>query len=148
MPDYRMKILIVSQYFYPENFRINDLAFALKRRGHEVTVLTGMPNYPAGKLFEGYSWLRNKVENVNGIKVYRVPLFLRRESKGWQLALNYLSFVFSAIFFGLFMLVRMKFDVVFATNYSPATVGLPAIFFRRLKEPLCFSGCRTCGQTV
>ena len=48
-----MKILIVSQYFYPENFRINDLALELKKRGHEITVLTGLPNYPKGEYFEG-----------------------------------------------------------------------------------------------
>ena len=50
-----MKILIISQYFYPENFRINDLAVELKKRGHIITILTGLPNYPKGEYFEGYS---------------------------------------------------------------------------------------------
>jgi len=73
-----MKILIVSQYFYPENFRINDFAFSLCSRGHEVTVLTGLPNYPKGKLFGDFEML--KTQRVNGIKIIRVPLLPRFSS--------------------------------------------------------------------
>ena len=50
-----MRILVISQYFYPENFRINDLVFSLKKRGHCIEVVTGKPNYPTGEYFEGYS---------------------------------------------------------------------------------------------
>ena len=50
-----MKILVISQYFYPENFRINDLVFSLKKRGHNIEVLTGKPNYPLGRIFKGYN---------------------------------------------------------------------------------------------
>ena len=72
-----MKILIVTQYFYPENFRINDVALGLKERGHEVAILTGKPNYPSGNYFEGYSWFLKKSEIWNGIKIYRTNLLLR-----------------------------------------------------------------------
>jgi len=95
-----LQILIVSQYFWPESFRINDLAIALKEKGHEVTVLTGMPNYPAGKVYEGYHWWSKRRDNMAGISIVRVPLFARRESKSWQLALNYLSFAVSGCVFG------------------------------------------------
>jgi len=71
-----LRILIVTQYFWPENFRITDLATALKDKGHDVVVLTGMPNYPSGKIYEGYSWWKNRREEIQGIPIIRVPLFV------------------------------------------------------------------------
>lgn len=134
-----MRILIVTQYFWPENFRITDLAIALKDNGHEVTVLTGMPNYPSGKVYEGYSWLKSRRQLMKGIPVVRVPLFVRRESKSWQLAINYLSFVMSACVLAPWLLRRKKFDVVFSYEPSPVTVGIPAILMKWLKKaPLLF----------
>jgi len=134
-----LRILIVSQYFWPENFRINDLALALKERGHDVTVLTGMPNYPAGKVYNGYSWWNNKRDNMQGVPVIRVPLFARRESRSWQLALNYLSFVVTSCLLGPWMLRKQSFDIVFTCQLSPATVGIPGVLMRKLKKaPMLF----------
>jgi len=134
-----MRILIVSQYFWPENFRISDLALALKERGHEVTVLTGMPNYPDGKLYDGYSWWKKRRETMQGISLVRVPLFVRRESRSWQLVLNYFSFVFSACLFAPWLLRKKPFDVIFTYEVSPVTVGIPAILLSRLKNaPMLF----------
>ena len=134
-----MRILIVTQYFWPENFRITDLALALKDKGHEVTVLTGMPNYPTGQMYEGYSWWKKREEMMGGIPIVRVPLFLRRESRSWQLALNYVSFVFSACLLAPWYLRKKKFDVVFTYEVSPVTVGIPAIWMARLKKtPMLF----------
>ena len=90
-----MKILIVGQYFWPENFRINDIAVGLKERGHEVIVFTGKPNYPSGKFFQGYTMFNKKRESWNGITIYRVPLISRGNGKGLRLIFNYLSFLFS-----------------------------------------------------
>ena len=129
-----MRILIVSQYFWPESFRINDLANALKAKGHDVTVLTGMPNYPSGKIVEGYSWWAKRRDSMGGIPIVRVPLFARRESQGWQLVLNYLSFVVSACLFAPWMLRKKTFDVVFTFEVSPVTVGIPAILMSKLKS--------------
>lgn len=134
-----MRILIVTQYFWPENFRITDLACALKSKGHEVTVLTGMPNYPAGTLYDGYSWWKKRRESMQGISIVRVPLFVRRESRSWQLALNYVSFVFSACLLAPWFLRKNRFDIVFTYEVSPVTVGIPAILMARLKRaPLFF----------
>lgn len=72
-----MKILIVTQYFYPENFKSNDMAFELARRGHDVTVLTGIPNYPHGRFYEGYGLFKQRTEIINGVKVKRAWLFPR-----------------------------------------------------------------------
>jgi len=134
-----MKILIVSQYFWPENFRINDLSLALKERGHEVTVLTGMPNYPDGKLFAGYSWWQKRRDCMDGVPVYRVPLFLRRQGRGWQLGLNYISFVLSACLLAPWYFRKQSFDVIFTFEPSPFTVGIPGVLMRRLKKaPMLF----------
>lgn len=134
-----MKILIVSHYFWPESFRINDLVVSLKARGHEVSVLTGMPNYPSGKLFEGYGWWKKRHDDMEGIPVFRTPMFLRREGRGWQLALNYLSFAIFGSLLGPWYFRDQQFDVIFVYEPSPFTVGIPAIVMRRLKNaPMLF----------
>ena len=110
-----MNILILTQYFWPESFRINDLAQALAERGHEVTVLTGMPNYPGGRLYEGYGLLRPAEERYGRVRVLRVPLLPRGPGRGWRLAINYLSFTLSASLLGPWR-CRGPFDVLFATS--------------------------------
>jgi len=120
-----LKILIISQYFYPENLRINDLVFSLKKRGHDIKVLTGKPNYPKGDYFKGYSWDGPKEEEIQGIKVHRANLILRKKGSGLRLFLNYFSFVF----FGLFKIFKLKgdFEKVFIYAPSPITVGILGI---------------------
>ena len=86
-----MKLLLISQYFYPENFKINDLIFSLKERGHQISVLTGKPNYSKINFFEGYGWKSDDFEIVNGIPVYRANLFSRRNGGALRLLLNYFS---------------------------------------------------------
>ncbi len=81
-----MRVLIVTQYFWPEAFRINDLALAMKARGHEVTVLTGVPNYPAGRFFPGYRMFSPSRDDFQGIPVRRVPMLARGPHRGWRLA--------------------------------------------------------------
>lgn len=130
-----MNILIVSQYFWPENFRVNDLAFYLRSRGHDVMVLTGLPNYPRGWFFPGHGI---GTETHRGVEIKRVPLFPRLRGKGWQLACNYLSFSLSASLLGPF-LCRKKFDVIFVHEPSPVTVGIPAIVMKKLhRVPIFF----------
>jgi colanic acid biosynthesis glycosyl transferase WcaI len=128
-----VKILVVSQYFWPESFRINDLVLGLKERGHEVTVLTGKPNYPTGVLFPGYGFFSRSKGVFQDIPVYRVPLIPRGKAQSWRLALNYLSFVFFASVFGPF-LCRGRFELIFVYEPSPITVCLPAIVLKWLKQ--------------
>lgn len=123
-----MKILLVTQHFWPENFRINDVCLALKERGHEITVLTSKPNYPKGDYFEGYSWWKKGKENWNGIKIIRSNLFLRKNAGGFRLTLNYFSFAILASFKLLFL--RGNFDKVLVFAPSPITVGIPGIVAR------------------
>lgn len=133
-----MRILVITQYFWPESFRINDLAVGLRTRGHEVSVLTGLPNYPSGKLFKGYGWSSCGRSVQDGITVCRVPLLVRGQGRSWQLALNYLSFVFFSCLFGPFLCCG-KYDLVFVFEPSPFTVGIPGVLFRYLKKaPMLF----------
>lgn len=132
-----MRVLIVTQYFWPESFRINDLAHGLRDRGHEITVLTGLPNYPDGKLFEGYSWF-SRGEDYAGVRVIRVPLVTRGKSKGLRLLVNYASFAASASLLGP-LRCRGEFDVIFVFEPSPITIGIPASIMKRFKKvPLLF----------
>ena len=133
-----MHILVVSQYFWPENFRINDLVRSLTERGYQVTVLTGIPNYPEGRFFDGYGLLRNVRQSYFGAKVVRVPLVPRGKGSGILLFLNYVSFAFFASLFSL-LAIRNQFDFIFVCQLSPVTVGLPAIFLKKLlKIPIVF----------
>jgi len=130
-------ILIVTQYFWPENFRINDLALGLLERGNQVTVLTGVPNYPDGTFFAGYGHL-NRAEEYHGVKVLRVPLLPRGKGGALRLALNYASFAISASLAGP-LLCRGSYDVILVYEPSPITVGLPALLLKNLKSaPLLF----------
>lgn len=133
-----MKLLVVSQYFFPENFRVNELVAELVRRGHEVTVLTGMPNYPQGRFFEGYGWRGPRHELFAGAKVLRVPLIPRGKGGGLRLVLNYLSFALFASLVAFWRLPR-EHDAIFVFEVSPVTVGLPAIVAAwRSKAPILF----------
>lgn len=133
-----MRILIVSQYFWPENFRVNDLSRELVKRGHSITVLTGVPNYPAGKVFDVYQADRKAFDHYAGAKVCRVPMFARGAGS-LRLLLNYLSFVLGACFFGSWRLRGQSFDIIFVFEPSPVTVGIPAVLVGRLKQaPVVF----------
>ncbi len=124
-------ILVISQYFHPESFRINDMCCEWVKRGYKVTVLTGIPNYPEGKFYPGYSWFKKRKECWNGIDIIRIPLFARgRSSIG--MILNYFSFVISGFFWSRF--TRLKADCVFTFEVSPMTQALIGVWYaKRLK---------------
>jgi len=129
-----MKILIVSQLFYPEQFRINDICFELVKGGHEVTVLTGLPNYPSGIVESEYRWFKKRKEVINGVKVYRSWLIARRKGK-LRLSLNYLSFALAASIKALSL--KKDFDLILVYQVSPVTMAIPAILLKKItKKPL------------
>jgi glycosyltransferase involved in cell wall biosynthesis len=120
-----MNVLIITQYFYPENFRINDICLGLKERGYNITVLTGKPNYPVGKYFDGYSWFAKNFEIWEGIKIYRSNLFLRGNGNSINLFLNYFSFAIFSIF--KLYSIKSSFDKIFIFAPSPVTIAIPGI---------------------
>ena len=133
-----MRLLVVSQYFWPENFRINDLVAELVRRGHQVTVLTGYPNYPSGQVFPEFRANPKGYEQFEGAEVVRVPLFPRGLG-GVRLVANYFSFAMNASILGALKLRGRQFDVIFAYEPSPITVGIPAAVLRSIKRaPVAF----------
>lgn len=126
-------ILVVSQYFYPEQFRINDMCQEWVKRGHKVTVVTGIPNYPMGKTFEGYGLTKKRHEVWNGIEIYRIPL-IPRGSSSIGMAMNYVSFMVSGFLAG--KLKNIKADLVFSFEVSPMTQVLTGISFaKKLRVP-------------
>lgn len=128
-----MRVLVVSQYFWPESFRINELVTALHAKAVEVEVLTGKPNYPKGEVFDGYRAWGCVKEQLGEVQVYRVPLIPRGKGGG-GLALNYLSFVVSALFLGPWLLRGRRFDAIFVYAPSPILQAIPAIGFGWLKN--------------
>lgn len=129
-----MKILVVCQYFYPEQFKVNDICFELSKNGHAVTVLTGLPNYPHGKIERKYKWFRNRKENIYGVNVIRSWLIGRKSGK-INLASNYLSFAVSSLVKSLFM--KKDFDLILVYQLSPVTMALPGILMKKItKKPL------------
>lgn len=126
------KILVISQYFYPENFRINDLVLELEKRDYDITVLTGLPNYPTGEYFQGYSTEKCCDENWKGVQIYRCKL--RARSKGTlNLIRNYISFVIQAKR-KMKEIKDDKFDAIYVFEVSPITVALPAISYKKKKH--------------
>ncbi len=124
-----MRILIVSQYFWPESFIINDLARSLALEGHEVSVATGKPNYPTGRIWPGYTQAGASREIYAGkIEVFRVPLRPRGSAGVVGLSLNYLSFVVSGLLHFPRLLRARSFDTVLFFGVSPLTAAIPGIF--------------------
>lgn len=134
-----MRILLVTQYFYPENFKSNDIAIELTKKGHEVTVLTGLPNYPEGKIYQNYGFFKRSKEYHKGANVIRTWLVPRGKGSGIRLFLNYFSWAFFASFRALSLSFQKKFDVVLVHEPSPITQGFPAIIVKKIQKiPLHF----------
>jgi glycosyltransferase involved in cell wall biosynthesis len=128
----KLRTLIVSQYFWPESFRINDVAKTLVEKGIEVEVLTCKPNYPSGKTLLGYPAWKCQQEIHEGAQIHRIP-FIPRGNSAWRLGLNYLSFIISGLFFTPWLLRDRNFDVIFVYAPSPILQAIPAIFLGWLK---------------
>jgi hypothetical protein len=124
-------ILVISQYFYPEPFRINDMCQEWVKRGHKVTVVTGIPNYPQGEFYKGYGWFKKRKETWNGVDVIRIPLTARGHGS-IKLALNYFSFVVTGFFWSHF--TRIKADYVFTFEVSPMTQALLGVWFAKRRK--------------
>lgn len=129
-----MKILIVSQYFWPEVFRITEVVQSLRDVGCEVTVLTGQPNYPEGVVQEGYVAISLRTQIQDGLTIHRVPLLPRGHDSALRLALNYLSFVVSAAVFGPWLLRGDRVDVILVYAPSPILQAIPAVWLAWLKH--------------
>lgn len=128
-------ILVLSQYFYPEPFRINDMCIEWVKRGYKVTVLTGIPNYPYGKFYEGYGYTKKRFEKWNGMDIIRIPLIPRGKSS-IGMVLNYFSFVGSGFLWKCF--TKIKADYVFMFEVSPMTQALVGVWYAKKHKIPCY----------
>ncbi len=128
-----MKILFVSQYFYPETFRGNDIAFHLAKEGHYVHVVTGLPNYPGGKILGGYGWFKKRKEVIDGVHVTRLPIIPRGNNK-IMLLLNYFSYFIVASVWMIFHALFNKYDCVFVQQLSPVMMSAPGILYKKIRR--------------
>lgn len=131
----KQHILVISQYFYPEEFRINDICKEWVKRGYQVTVVTGIPNYPQGKFFDGFGWFKKRKEEYEGVHVVRIPI-IPRGKNSIMLALNYFSFVISGFVWKL--LTRIKADKVFIFEVSPMTQALVGVWYALKRKISCY----------
>lgn len=132
----KKRLLLVTQYIYPENFKSNELVFELAKRGHRVEVLTGIPNYPEGVYYKGYGLLKKRIEYKDGVTFYRCYQSPRgRKASGAGLAINYVTFVVSATFWVLlFFAWKKRYDAIITHEPSPITQLIPAIILGKIKR--------------
>ncbi len=136
MQKKQRRILVVSQHYWPENFRITDICAGFKERGIDVQVLCGLPNYPKGEWFDGYNYFGPRSEEHEGIKITRCGEIRRKGNTNLRIFLNYVSFPFFALF-NLPRLIGKKFDAVLCYNTSPVIMAFPAIVYAKInKVPL------------
>lgn len=122
-----MKMLVVCQYYYPEPLRITDICEEFARRGHEVTVLTGLPNYPDGNVPNEYRKFKKRFETIEGVTVKR-SFEIGRGNSTLGLIFNYLSFMISGSIKALFL--KEEYDVVFVYQLSPVIMAIPAFMYK------------------
>jgi len=134
-----IKLCIFTNHFYPEDFKVNDIAFELSKRGYDVTLVTAIPDYPQGKFYNGYSLFKRRKEVVNGVLVHRLPIIPRGNGGKIRMVLNYVSYFVFALIFTIVSLYRKSYDAVFVHLTSPFFIGIPAVLLkRRQKIPLVF----------
>lgn len=134
-----MNICIFTNHFYPEDFKVNDIAFELVKKGYEISVITAIPDYPKGVFFDGYGFFKRSREIVNGCKVYRLPIIPRGKGGGKRLVLNYISYYICASVFTFFHKFLYKYDAVFVHLTSPFFIGKCAVSLKKWQKiPLIF----------
>lgn len=123
-----LKILITCQYFWPDNFLVNEIAEEFVKRGHKVTVLTGLPDYATTRIPKEYKWFKKRHEYHNGIEIIRVPIIARHHGFIFRV-LNYLSyFITSSIYAHTH---KLDCDVIFAYQLAPILMVNPGMILKR-----------------
>lgn len=128
------RILIFTNHFYPENFKVNDIAFYLSDKGKNVTVVTSIPNYPNREEYKSnYTLFKNRTEKVRGVNVVRIPLIYRGKGRKSDLIFTYISYLISSVIYAFYLGVSRRFDIVFVHHTSPIFIGIPSIIVKKLQ---------------
>ena len=133
-----MKILVISQHYYPENFRITDICETLVEMGHQVDVICGLPNYPEGEVLNDYKHGKNREQVINGVNIHRCFEIGRGKSKV-KLFLNYYSVCLSML--SKAKKLKEKFDVVFINQLSPVMQAWAGIAYAKKHKIPCIMYC-------
>lgn len=134
------RLLYICQYFAPETFRGNDIAYYFAKQGVEVTAIVAIPNYPKGRFFDGYGLFKRRTEVINGVKVIRLPVIPR--GKGGKIALlaNYFSyFIAASLYMPFHLLLNRSYDACFVQQLSPVMMSFPGIIFKKLTGKKLFT---------
>lgn len=134
MEDAKKHILVITQYFYPESFRINDICQEWVKRGYRVTVVTGIPNYPQGEFYEGYDYQHRRYEILNGVEIIRLPIKPRKTGIV-NLSVNYLSYVVEG--WKWVRKTKLEADSVFIYEVSPMTQALVGVWYAQRHHVKC-----------
>lgn len=129
-----MNILVVTQFYYPEPFRVHEICEELARRGNKITVLTEFPNYPEGEIYPEYKDLSKKIEIINNVKVIRCKAKPRKKGTV-NLAISYISYALRASLIA--RKFHEKFDIVYVYQMSPIFMATPAIVVKKSLKFLC-----------
>jgi len=134
-----LNIVIISQHYFPDNFRINDIAEELVNRGHTVKVITGLPDYATSKIPQEYRFFKKRKETLNGVSIVRLPTIARRKGIIFRV-LNYLSFVISGFFYTLFC-DKKEINAVFSYQTSPVFQAVPSVTLKKRAKTKLFLYC-------
>jgi len=129
------RILIYTNHYYPEQFKVNDVVDWLNSLGYELRVVTCIPNYPSGKFYKGYNFFNSLIERKNNVIINRLPLIPRGNGNTFMLVLNYLSYFISCLFFTLYLSVFVKkYDFILVHHTSPLFIAINPILYGLFKK--------------
>lgn len=132
-----MKLIIFSQHFWPEIFRINNVVEELIKKGNQINILTGLPNYPSGEIPAEYNFKKLTILDEYRCKIFRIPIIPRKNSSHFNIILNYLSFVFGYFKHRNKIRNEIKGDAILVYATSPFIQCIGAIHLaKKLKVPL------------
>lgn len=135
-----MRLCIFTNHFFPEEFKVNDIAFDLAKRGHKIVVVTAIPDYPKKRMFRNqYSLFKKRTEIIDGVTIIRLPIIPRYNGSAVFLLLNYISYFFTSYIFTYFHSFFHRYDGIFVHETSPFFIGLAAVHLKRRQNiPLIF----------
>lgn len=130
------RVLIYTNHFFPENFKVNEIAAMLSAEGNEVTVITGLPNYPDGKIPMGYGFFKRRKEILENVNVIRLWLIPRGSGSSIMMILNYISYFISCLSYTFYLaLFKKKYEVIFVHHTSPIFITISPILYKWIRRP-------------
>jgi glycosyltransferase involved in cell wall biosynthesis len=125
------KILVYTNHYFPENFKINDIVSHFDDQKYSVKVITGIPNYPSGKIFQNYGYLKKNNEIKGNVKIRRLPLITRGKGSALRLFLNYISYFLSVLIYTIYLILfNKKYDVIFVHHTSPIFIAISPCLYK------------------